>query len=189
MGLSVLFIHPDLGIGGAERLVVDAALALKSSGCQVQVWTAHYDVNHCFSETLNSGIPIRCCGDWLPRSFLGRFLAVCAYIRMIFLAFYIVFLSGEQFDVVFCDQVSFLITLPITVRCKWLGLQYMTQAMSNRIDCTKEINSHIFCISYNPFQLLSPVLATDAVYCTCTRHQTATIQSHFSICVTTVKPG
>lgn len=106
MGLSVLFIHPDLGIGGAERLVVDAALALKSRGCQVQVWTAHYDVNHCFSETRSSGIPIRCCGDWLPRSFLGRFLALCAYIRMIFLAFYIVFLSGEQFDVVFCDQVS-----------------------------------------------------------------------------------
>ncbi|KAG8572238.1 hypothetical protein GDO81_011988 [Engystomops pustulosus] len=103
---SVLFIHPDLGIGGAERLVVDAALSLKSRGCRVQVWTAHYDVNHCFSETIDSGIPIRCCGDWLPRSFLGRFFALCAYIRMIFLAFYIVFLSGEQFDVVFCDQVS-----------------------------------------------------------------------------------
>ncbi|XP_072268157.1 alpha-1,3/1,6-mannosyltransferase ALG2 isoform X2 [Pyxicephalus adspersus] len=34
---TVLFIHPDLGIGGAERLVVDAALALKSRGCKVQV--------------------------------------------------------------------------------------------------------------------------------------------------------
>ncbi|XP_075068798.1 alpha-1,3/1,6-mannosyltransferase ALG2 [Mixophyes fleayi] len=106
MGPSVLFIHPDLGIGGAERLVVDAALALKSRGCQVQVWTAHYDISHCFSETLDSGIPIRCCGDWLPRSIFGKCLALCAYIRMIFLAFYVVFLSGEQFDVVFCDQVS-----------------------------------------------------------------------------------
>ncbi|XP_077125595.1 alpha-1,3/1,6-mannosyltransferase ALG2 isoform X1 [Ranitomeya variabilis] len=103
---SVLFIHPDLGIGGAERLVVDAALALKSRGCRVQIWTAHYDVNHCFSETIESGIPIRCCGDWLPRSFFHRCLALSAYIRMIFLSFYILFLSGEEFDVVFCDQVS-----------------------------------------------------------------------------------
>ncbi|XP_075442532.1 alpha-1,3/1,6-mannosyltransferase ALG2 [Ascaphus truei] len=103
---TVLFVHPDLGIGGAERLVVDAALALRSRGCRVQVWTAHYDPGHCFSETRDSGIPIRCCGDWLPRSVLGRCQALCAYIRIIFLALYIVFLSGEQFDVIFCDQVS-----------------------------------------------------------------------------------
>ncbi|XP_053322077.1 alpha-1,3/1,6-mannosyltransferase ALG2 [Spea bombifrons] len=102
----VLFVHPDLGIGGAERLVVDAALALKSRGCHVQVWTTHYDPNHCFSETKDSGIPIRCCGDWLPRSLFGRCHALCAYVRMIFLALYIIFLSGERFDVVFCDQVS-----------------------------------------------------------------------------------
>ncbi|XP_031444934.1 alpha-1,3/1,6-mannosyltransferase ALG2 isoform X2 [Phasianus colchicus] len=36
-GPSVLFLHPDLGLGGAERLVVDAALALKARGCRVQV--------------------------------------------------------------------------------------------------------------------------------------------------------
>ncbi|KAM4706308.1 alpha-1,3/1,6-mannosyltransferase ALG2 [Rhinophrynus dorsalis] len=106
MGLSVLFVHPDLGIGGAERLIVDAALALKSRGCHVQVWTNHYDPCRCFSETLDSGIPIRHCGDWFPRSLFGSCYALCAYIRMIILALYIVFLSGEQFDVVFCDQVS-----------------------------------------------------------------------------------
>ncbi len=33
----VVFLHPDLGIGGAERLVVDAALALQSKGHQVSV--------------------------------------------------------------------------------------------------------------------------------------------------------
>ncbi|KAM8967634.1 alpha-1,3/1,6-mannosyltransferase ALG2 [Pelodytes ibericus] len=102
----VLFVHPDLGIGGAERLVVDAALALQSHGCHVKVWTSHYDPNHCFSETKDSGIPITCCGDWIPRSLFGRCHALCAYIRMIFLALYIIFLSGEEFDVVFCDQVS-----------------------------------------------------------------------------------
>ena len=32
----VVFLHPDLGIGGAERLVVDGALALQTKGHQVQ---------------------------------------------------------------------------------------------------------------------------------------------------------
>ena len=31
----VVFVHPDLGIGGAERLVVDAALALQQRGHKV----------------------------------------------------------------------------------------------------------------------------------------------------------
>lgn len=56
--VQVVFIHPDLGIGGAERLVVDAAVALKSKGCSVQIWTAHYDPSHCFSETLDPDLPV-----------------------------------------------------------------------------------------------------------------------------------
>lgn len=56
----VVFLHPDLGIGGAERLVVDAAVALKSRGCSVQIWTAHYDPKHCFSETLDPDLPVVC---------------------------------------------------------------------------------------------------------------------------------
>ena len=54
----MVFLHPDLGIGGAERLVVDAAVALKSQGCSVQIWTAHYDPKHCFSETLDPDLPV-----------------------------------------------------------------------------------------------------------------------------------
>lgn len=54
----MVFVHPDLGIGGAERLVVDAAVALKSQGCSVQIWTAHYDPTHCFSETLDPDLPV-----------------------------------------------------------------------------------------------------------------------------------
>lgn len=56
--VRVVFLHPDLGIGGAERLVVDAAVALKSQGCSVQIWTAHYDPTHCFSETLDPELPV-----------------------------------------------------------------------------------------------------------------------------------
>ncbi|XP_004711130.1 alpha-1,3/1,6-mannosyltransferase ALG2 isoform X1 [Echinops telfairi] len=103
---SVLFLHPDLGVGGAERLVLDAALALRARGCDVQIWTAHYDPGHCFAESRE--LPVHCAGDWLPRSlgWGGRGAALCAYVRMVYLALYVVLLSGVQFDVVVCDQVS-----------------------------------------------------------------------------------
>nr|XP_020772015.1 alpha-1,3/1,6-mannosyltransferase ALG2 [Odocoileus virginianus texanus] len=103
---TVLFLHPDLGVGGAERLVLDAALALQARGCRVKIWTAHYDPGHCFAES--RGLPVRSAGDWLPRSlgWAGRGAAVCAYVRMIFLALYVLFLGDEEFDVVVCDQVS-----------------------------------------------------------------------------------
>ncbi|XP_052501140.1 alpha-1,3/1,6-mannosyltransferase ALG2 [Budorcas taxicolor] len=103
---TVLFLHPDLGVGGAERLVLDAALALQARGCSVKIWTAHYDPGHCFAESRE--LSVHCAGDWLPRSlgWGGRGAAVCAYVRMMFLALYVLFLGDEEFDVVVCDQVS-----------------------------------------------------------------------------------
>ena len=38
-------------IGGAERLVVDAALGLQKLGHSVDVYTSHHDPSHCFEET------------------------------------------------------------------------------------------------------------------------------------------
>uniref|UniRef100_A0A8D0DPF9 Alpha-1,3/1,6-mannosyltransferase ALG2 n=1 Tax=Salvator merianae TaxID=96440 RepID=A0A8D0DPF9_SALMN len=101
---SVFFLHPDLGIGGAERLIVDAAVALRARGCRVQVWTPRYDPARCFSETRQ--LDVRVAGAWLPRSILGRGHALCAALRMAWLALYLLLLSGEHFDVFVCDQVS-----------------------------------------------------------------------------------
>ncbi|KAJ3390430.1 Alpha-1,3-mannosyltransferase-like protein [Lobulomyces angularis] len=49
--MNIAFVHPDLGIGGAERLVVDAAVALKSKNHKVIIYTSHHDKTHCFLET------------------------------------------------------------------------------------------------------------------------------------------
>jgi len=108
---KIVFLHPDLGIGGAERLVVDAALALKGKGYDVQFVTSHHSQQHCFVETRDGTLPVTVVGDWLPRHIFGRFNALCAYIRMIYAAAYVVFFSGFKPDIVFCDQVS--VCLPI----------------------------------------------------------------------------
>ncbi len=47
---TTVFFHPDLGIGGAERLVVDAALGLQNRGHKVVIFTSHCDPSHCFDE-------------------------------------------------------------------------------------------------------------------------------------------
>ena len=104
--MKILFLHPDLGIGGAERLVVDAAIAMQQSSHQVDFVTAHHDTNHCFKETSDGTLPVTVVGDSLPRSIFGKCNALCAYFRMIVAAFYIVFFSKLEFDVIFCDQIS-----------------------------------------------------------------------------------
>lgn len=46
----IVFFHPDLGIGGAERLVIDAAVGLQNRGHKVTIFTSHCDPQHCFDE-------------------------------------------------------------------------------------------------------------------------------------------
>ena len=46
----IVFFHPDLGLGGAERLVIDAAVGLQNLGHKVTVFTSHCDRSHCFEE-------------------------------------------------------------------------------------------------------------------------------------------
>lgn len=102
----VAFIHPDLGIGGAERLVVDAALALKSKGHSVELYTAHHDPKHCFQETRDGTLSVITAGDWLPRHFCHKCYAFFAYLRMLYIALYVILFAEKRFDVIICDQIS-----------------------------------------------------------------------------------
>lgn len=98
-------LHPDLGIGGAERLVVDAAVALQRAGHTVHVYTSHHDRSHCFAETRDGTVAVTVYGDWLPRHIFGYFHAVCAYLRMVYLSV-VVLCCTSGWHVFFCDQVS-----------------------------------------------------------------------------------
>ncbi|POM78556.1 Alpha-1,3-mannosyltransferase [Phytophthora palmivora] len=93
-GLRVGFIHPDFGIGGAENLVVNAAVAF---------------LNHCFEETRGDGplaAHVRVHGDWLPRTILGKLYAFCAVLRVLFVTLCVAIYYINDVDVFVVDQVS-----------------------------------------------------------------------------------
>ncbi|KAL4443057.1 hypothetical protein ABPG77_008548 [Micractinium sp. CCAP 211/92] len=112
--LRVAFLHPDLGLGGAERLIVDAAVELAGHGHTVDVYTAFHDPKRCFEETVDGPFSVTVAGGWFPRAIAGRAHALCAYIRCALCALYIAWLcwrQGQQYDVIIADQVSAVVPL------------------------------------------------------------------------------
>ena len=64
----VAFIHPDLGIGGAERLVVDAAVQLQAVGHDVRIITSHFDPSHAFEATTDGTLCVQLAKTRIPRA-------------------------------------------------------------------------------------------------------------------------
>ncbi|KAJ1666160.1 Alpha-1,3-mannosyltransferase-like protein [Coemansia sp. RSA 1813] len=104
--LNIAFVHPNLGIGGAERLVVDAAISLKKRGHRVVIYTMHHDLSHCFEETRDGTLEVRVVSSWLiPSSINGRFSIFCSVLRSLALAQRLGN-DGETYDILFVDQLS-----------------------------------------------------------------------------------
>ncbi|KAI1430902.1 hypothetical protein GGR50DRAFT_682524 [Xylaria sp. CBS 124048] len=109
-GKTIVFLHPDLGIGGAERLVVDAAVGLQKRGHKVVIFTSHCDPGHCFDEAQDGTLDVRVRGHTIvPPSILGRFSILCAILRQLHLILQI-YLTSElsllRPDAYFVDQLS-----------------------------------------------------------------------------------
>ncbi|ORX76359.1 alpha-1,3/1,6-mannosyltransferase ALG2 [Anaeromyces robustus] len=103
--LKIAFVHPDLGIGGAERLVVDAAIALQNAGHNITMYTSHHDKTHCFKETLDD-LKVDVLGDFLPQSIFGYGHIVCAILRGFYLSLYLLINKRNEYDVIFADQLA-----------------------------------------------------------------------------------
>jgi len=108
--LRIAFIHPDLGIGGAEQLVINLAIALQNQGHYVKIYTPYHNPNHCFKETKDGTLNVEVRGSCFPSHIFGKFVAFCAYIRMILAALYIIFYGG-YYDCIIVDQVSVCVPL------------------------------------------------------------------------------
>ena len=83
---NVTIIHPDLGIGGAERLIIDVALALQSRGHRVTIYTSHRDPAHCFEEARDGTLDVRVRGNTVfPAHVGGRLHVLMAVLRQLHL--------------------------------------------------------------------------------------------------------
>ncbi|ORY02043.1 mannosyltransferase [Clohesyomyces aquaticus] len=108
---NIVFFHPDLGIGGAERLVIDAAVGLQNRGHKVTIFTSHCDPTHCFDEARDGTLDVRVRGNSVvPPTILGRFSILCAILRQIHLIVQIALFSSELRHLkptsFFVDQLS-----------------------------------------------------------------------------------
>ncbi|KAJ1719554.1 Alpha-1,3-mannosyltransferase-like protein [Coemansia erecta] len=132
--LTIGFFHPNLGIGGAERLVVDAAVSLQKLGHRVVLYTMHHDVSHCFDETRDGTLEVRVGGGWLiPHSIFGRLHILCTTLRGLWLA-RAMSNAGENFDVVFVDQLSSAIPLLRFTRARILFYCHFPDFLQARHD-------------------------------------------------------
>lgn len=102
--MNVAFVHPDLGLGGAERLVVDAASELRARGHRVVLLTARHDPGRTFPETIDGSLDVRVGARLLPAHVAGRLRAPCAIARTAWLGVTLRRLPIRP-DVVLCDLV------------------------------------------------------------------------------------
>ena len=117
---SIVFFHPDLGIGGAERLILDAALALKSQGYKITIFTSHRDPSHCFDEARDGTLDVRVRGNTIfPATIFGRLKILFSVLRQLHLLISITFfgeLARLKPDAFFVDQLAAGIPF---LRWKW----------------------------------------------------------------------
>jgi len=100
--LRVAFLHPDLGLGGAERLIVDAAVELAGRGHGADIYTPHHDRRRCFHETTSGAFGVHVAGGWLPRTLAGRCIAAMTWARCMAAALWLLWARwalGRAYDV------------------------------------------------------------------------------------------
>jgi alpha-1,3/alpha-1,6-mannosyltransferase len=102
----IIFIHLDLGIGGAEQLILNLAVASKNGSNfnnnnimnygedilkdnDVWIYTSHCDQSHCFDEvrkphgSLCDIVNVH--GTFIPPNIRGRGTALCSTLRMMYI--------------------------------------------------------------------------------------------------------
>ena len=92
--IVISFLHLDLGIGGAEQLVLQLAHASRAlhdttTTIAVELWTTRCDAHHCFASVRPpDGVlypSLRVYGRWIPAEIAGRARALCSTLRLWYL--------------------------------------------------------------------------------------------------------
>lgn len=115
---KIIFVHLDLGIGGAEQLVLSLAAASQDAGHDVTIVTSHCSQTHCFDQVkkpegrLYKNLLVW--GDFLPTNIMGIATAFCSSIRMMYLSYWTAKRFGHSADLIVLDvlptSIPFLTT-------------------------------------------------------------------------------
>lgn len=105
--LKIAFLHKALLYGGAERLILDMALAFRENH-KVTIYTCEYDKDKTFPDFQTSKVAIKHVGKFIPARIKGKFAAVFNLIRMLYLSLYLI-CTWASYDLIVVDQI----TLPI----------------------------------------------------------------------------
>lgn len=108
--LRIAFLRPCLGIGGAERVIVDAAVGLQERGHLVRMFVPDRQERRQLDEVAAGRLDIRTHGDFLPRHLRQRLRAPLAIARASWAACAMV-AREPPYDVVVCDVVSHVVPL------------------------------------------------------------------------------
>jgi alpha-1,3/alpha-1,6-mannosyltransferase len=117
-----------LTTGGAERLVIDAAVGLQERGHKVTIYTSHCDKSHCFDEARDGTNPphamsqeilivgtltVKVLGNTIvPTHIFGRFSILCAILRQLHLSLTLLLTRPTlPHDILIIDQLSTSIPL------------------------------------------------------------------------------
>lgn len=99
--LHIVFIHLDLGIGGAEQLVIQLSKASRDLGHTVDIVTTRCDQDHCFAAVkqpdgeLSKNVYVY--GRWIPPNIFGVATALMSTVRMIYLTYQVVTARDKSF--------------------------------------------------------------------------------------------
>lgn len=108
--LRVAFLHPELGLGGAERFVVDSAVELQARGHEVVIFTAARDAARSLPEARDGRLDVRIRGGFIPARIAGRLQAACTVARLWYGAAAL-HAAPSGFDVVVSDVVPYAVPL------------------------------------------------------------------------------
>ena len=97
--MRVAFLHPNMGLGGAEQFIVNLAMGCKKLGWYVKIFTPAYEPTRALEQLKDGTIDIEVRGNVIPKKIFGRCNALCEYIRLLIAAIYLVLFGGD-FDLV-----------------------------------------------------------------------------------------
>ncbi|MES1918125.1 Alpha-1,3-mannosyltransferase-like protein [Bonamia ostreae] len=97
--MRIAIIHYNLGIGGAEKLILLVAISLIEMGHQVTIYTTFYKKNRSFEESKNPKLAIKVIplAEKIPLNIYGKFTVFLTLVKLIIVSVFVPLNSHDVF--------------------------------------------------------------------------------------------